>query len=571
MRRPGTFAARATGQYRARDTLTYLGLRYYLENTAASSDRWVGEVATSLVRQRNVAPYHRAYHFKELGGDGEVQRRELMLPAPNEALAEAFLIDSCATRGGHFARNPNVFSYWPSKFGDRKGVFFDYVIGLKDRHAAITSACHQSDDVTVCFRDIKRFYPSLRIENARRAWKSACEVSGLDRSHQELGDKLLNDHAFAGAGHLLTGPMFSHFIGNLYLRPLDERMREGPAQYVRYVDDVTLIGSRDSVRSSLAILQEEIDKLELTLHGSDSPKSLTVSKNEWLLGENDYGSDSPWMYLIGDIKKFLLWYPESTEALRDAMVAEDLRLPLPDYSVVVRESSHVERALRLMGWGKYRKGVQGLKLIDLVVRAKELRASMDRELVQTLEKLGNSRGYSAKRLVTRCRYLAGRLIYIAESDRLGELSHDMRSIPDLTFHAAVAHAVSSRNVDELVDMGVNAAQAASQPLRASARTVSLTRPIEEPWQLQVTSILAVNGLHVDSNQAVRIADPLHRFATQGVTIDLMKHEDAYVRELACLHGLQDGTRHQSMMETAFDPAQDIVLDAIEQARGSLSI
>lgn len=195
---------------------------------------------------------------------------------------------------------------------------------------------------------------------------------------------------------------------------------------------------------------------------------------------------------------------------------------------------------------------------------------MDRELIQTVEQLGRIRGYSAKRLLTRCRYLAGRLIYIAESGRLAELSHSMRSMPDLTFQAAVAHAVSSRSVDELVDMGVNAAQAASQPLRASARTVSLKRPIEQPWQLQVINILAVNGLHIDSTEALRTNDPLHRFATQGVTGDLMRHENAYVRELACLHGLQDGTRHQKMMETAFDPAQDIVLDAIEQARGSLS-
>lgn len=384
MRKPGTFAARATGQYRARDTLTYLGLRYYLDNSAATSDRWVSEVAASLVRQRNVAPYHRAYHFKEVSGDGELQRRELMLPAPNEALVEAFLIDTCAMQGGPFARSPNVFSYWPSQPGDRRGVFVDYIVGLKERYAAITNACHRAHDVTVCFRDIKRFYPSIRIVNARRAWQSACEVAGLDRAHQELGDRLLADHAIAGNGHLLTGPMFSHFIGNLYLRPLDERMLEGPAQYIRYVDDVTLVGSRDAIRISLAILQEEIDKLELALHDSDSPKSLEVSKQDWLLGENDYGKDSAWMYLIGDIKKFLLWYPESTEALRAAMVAEDLRLPIPDYSIAVRESSYAERALRFIGWGKYRDGVQGLKLRELVTRAKELRVTIDQELIRVL-------------------------------------------------------------------------------------------------------------------------------------------------------------------------------------------
>lgn len=570
MRQPGTLATRATGQYRSRDTLTYLGLRYYLANNAATADRWVGEVATKLVRQRSNAPYHKAYHFKELSG-GEVQRRELMLPGPNEALAEAFLIDACATQGGPFARDQNVFSYWPSQVGDRKGVFVDYMVGLKERHAAITNACNQAHDTTVCFRDIKRFYPSLRIENVLRAWQSACEVIGLDHAHKELGDRLLADHALAGGGHLLTGPMFSHFIGNLYMRPLDERMRQGPAQYVRYVDDVTLVGPPDAIRTSLIILEEEIDKLELTLHGSDSPKSLEISKQDWLLGENDFQGDSPWMYLIGDIKKFLLWYPESTEALRAAMVAEDLRLPIPDYSVVVRESSHVERALRLMRWGRYREGVQKLKMGELVTRAKELRVSMDRELMQTLEQLGNSCGYSAKRLLTRCRYLAGRLIYISESGRLGELSSTMRALPDLTFQATVAHAVSSRNVDELVDMGVNAAQAASQPLRASARTVSLTRPIEQPWQHQVATILATNGLHIESSKALPDTDPLYRFATQGVTLDLMKHENAYVREISCLHGLHNGTRHQQMMETAFDPAQDIALDAIDQARASLSI
>lgn len=570
MHQPGTLATRATGQYRSRDTITYLGLRYYLANTAATADRWVGEVATKLVRQRSNAPYHKAYHFKELSGR-EVQRRELMLPGPNEALAEAFLIDACATRGGPFARDPNVFSYWPSQAGDRKGVFVDYIVGLKERHTAITSACHQAHDATVCFRDIKRFYPSLRIENVLRTWQSACNTIGLDQSHKELGDRLLADHALAGDGHLLTGPMFSHFIGNLYMRPLDERMRQGPAKYIRYVDDVTLIGPPNAIRTSLTILEEEIDKLELTLHGSDSPKSLEISKQDWLLGEKDYQGDSPWMYLIGDIKKFLLWYPEYTETLRAAMVAEDLRLPIPDYSIVVREASHVERALRLMRWGKYREGVQELKMGELVTRAKELRFSMDSELMQTLEQLGNSSDYSAKRLLTRCRYLAGRLIYISESDRLGELSNSMRSLPDLAFQAAIAHAVSSRNVDELMGMGVNAAQAASQPLRASARTVSLTRSIEQPWQHQVATILAVNGLHIESSEALPNADPLYRFATQGVTPDLMRHENAYVREISCLHGLHNGTRHQQMMETAFDPAQDIALDAIDQARASLSI
>ena len=35
----GLLAIRATNQYRRRDVLAYLGLRYYLDNSAARSDR----------------------------------------------------------------------------------------------------------------------------------------------------------------------------------------------------------------------------------------------------------------------------------------------------------------------------------------------------------------------------------------------------------------------------------------------------------------------------------------------------------------------------------------------------
>jgi hypothetical protein len=39
--RPGILAVRAVNQYRRREVFAYLGLRYYLENTAARSDTWI--------------------------------------------------------------------------------------------------------------------------------------------------------------------------------------------------------------------------------------------------------------------------------------------------------------------------------------------------------------------------------------------------------------------------------------------------------------------------------------------------------------------------------------------------
>ena len=46
--RYGVLATRALNQYRRRDVVAYLGLRYYLENTAASTDLWATDVAVDL-------------------------------------------------------------------------------------------------------------------------------------------------------------------------------------------------------------------------------------------------------------------------------------------------------------------------------------------------------------------------------------------------------------------------------------------------------------------------------------------------------------------------------------------
>ena len=87
--RPGILAVRAVNQYRRRDVIAYLGLRYYLENTAARSDIWASEVTTDLVLTRTNTPYFQAKHFKEKTELGNVIHRPIFLPGANEALAEA--------------------------------------------------------------------------------------------------------------------------------------------------------------------------------------------------------------------------------------------------------------------------------------------------------------------------------------------------------------------------------------------------------------------------------------------------------------------------------------------------
>ena len=59
--RPGILSVRSVNEYRRRDSIAYLGLRYYLDNKAARSDCWAREVATDLVLTRTESPYFRIF------------------------------------------------------------------------------------------------------------------------------------------------------------------------------------------------------------------------------------------------------------------------------------------------------------------------------------------------------------------------------------------------------------------------------------------------------------------------------------------------------------------------------
>lgn len=118
--RPGVLAVRAINQYRRRDVLTYLSLRYYLDNSAARTDLWAETVATDLLLGRTDLPYLRVHHFKETDGVGKHTHREIHLPGANEALAEAALLAECSKHQEVFANPPFVHSYQLNRGDDRK-------------------------------------------------------------------------------------------------------------------------------------------------------------------------------------------------------------------------------------------------------------------------------------------------------------------------------------------------------------------------------------------------------------------------------------------------------------------
>ena len=220
-------ALKALNQYRRRDILPYLGLRYYLANSVGKKNRWIDEVCIRLATVSNDSNYFKTYHFKDFA-DGVYKHRDMYLPAPNEALAEVALLTEIV-KYKSFKPQACVYSYILTDNNDTGGVFKPYFTGFKNRHCSIADACKSNADGFVLYTDIKKFYPSIKASDAFSAWERACSCSTLDSRYVKLGENILKKQKVASktddtGNGILTGPLFSHVIANLLLDPIDTKM-----------------------------------------------------------------------------------------------------------------------------------------------------------------------------------------------------------------------------------------------------------------------------------------------------------------------------------------------------------
>jgi hypothetical protein len=576
--RPGVLAVRAVNDYRRRDVFGFLGVRYYLDSIAAQTDDWARRVSISLVMTRSQPGYFNAEHFKEHVEGGRIEHRAMFIPGPNECLAEAALLAECAKHPKVFGNPECVCSYALSDPDSRGGTFYPYTTGLRKRQAAIAKACEAVPNGIVRYTDIKKFYPSVAIELARTAWDEHCSEARLSDTWHQLGAKLIEGYGTSGVQAkpaLLTGPMFSHILANLVFRQIDRELSADlPVRYLRYVDDITLVGGRADVARSLAIVKERVSSLGLTLHEDDSPKNLEAPCSAWLESRDDFAKERggvSWMRLIGNLKRYLLQNPDQREVLHEALLSEGLRLPVRDYSSVVREQDFARHILRLAPWNWFRRKTQQLSLPGIVELAKRLRDRLDGEFQQLFEDAVILTGYERKRRLSKLRYCIARLIYLSPDDRLQSLADIMGAMPELFFHAQVMYAVASRKIDRILAMGTNAAQATAQPLRAAGATAISTSSVFQKAKEQSLAVFLMNGVAVERPNPAQVPESeLIRFAANGPDKSMMKNASPFLREIACLHGLSPEPRHIEMFDRAFDEDESLTMDAVTQLQQSIT-
>jgi len=498
------------------------------------------------------------------------------LPGPNEALAEAALLNECSQHPRAFQTLPCVFSYRFAPPNSPAGIFETYFSGFRERHAAVANACKQNVNATVLYTDIRRFYPSISTASAETAWARACDAVNLSSKFRQLGQKMLNDHGAVAAGiencmGLLTGPMVSHLIGNLVLREIDVRMNEAMlGNYFRYVDDIILTGEEAKVSEGRRRLSDLLEAQGLRLH--ESGKDFRVSGSDWLAGEHDFADDGyrpNWMAVVRGLKELLLGKPDVRGELMRAFTAQEMRFPLPDFSESVMEASYLKKLVRRLRYSVARLQARGVRVTGLLHDAVVVRDAYAHALREHLVGASELHGYARKRRIPKLRFFAGRLTYLATPQMLLEFSASLRVLPELRLIAEIFKTVATEDATGLLSFGINAVQAAAQVLRISNRPVRCRPAAWGIAEMQGLAILRLNGVTTDTGDDFNVpVDELNRFALWDQGNALMNSEDPFIRELACLHGVDDGRRHASVLDSAFDREEQLAFDAIAQLQPS---
>lgn len=320
-------------------------------------------------------------------------------------------------------------------------------------------------------------------------------------------------------------------------------------------------------------LEGRLDEFGLRMHGRNSEKYLEVSSRDWLEGEHDFAEGNvsghpSWKTLIGDLKRFLVLSPDRREDLIAALKSEDIRLPVPDYAVAVSERGYRERFKVLLkaGWRKLRQPPPSIR--DLVGQAALIREASFSEASDLLERMQSADAFLKKRLLPKIRYRFGRLAYLGQRHQLKDLAKRSSGFQALTFQRVVAAAIGSNDVGEILGYGANAAQAVAQPLLMQDRKLVISSAPTEKIGMQSAAVLQMNGVVAAGAGLGEQASKLLRFADRGSNRQVMRSGEPWLREVSCLHGISEIPRHQAVLATAFDEAEDIVLDAIEQGHQS---
>lgn len=562
--RSETIATKAINNYRKRDIIAYLSLRYYLDTTASKTDVWAKEVAVNLSIKNEKLNFLKTKHFKSFTNN-KIKQRTIYVPGPNDIIAESVLINECSNFI-EFHSSKSVYSYLLVS-DEEDSIYKHYMHGWKERYNSIKEACENNTSQEVIYFDIKSFYPSISLKLAKDKWLETCGKTKINESIKRLGltflskyDKVQSD---SGKKGLLVGPMFSHLIANLILNEVDEKMESiTNNKYWRYVDDIVIIGTSEEVKEYAKRLTELLGELKLDLHEED--KIFNISTKEWLLNSIAINQElsKKWMEQIVMLKQFIIDSPDQIDDLNQQFVENNIRIDIPSVAEDIRLKSR--KNSRLEEWFGNLIGNRKLSEIEIVDNFKDLN-NYYLELFNAKVDLKVENVLGIKSHQTLLRYLVGRLIFLSSEEDLKIVSSRISNIPELKLQYEIIKAIISLDITMILKLGSNAAQAAAQVIKIKSKVVKCN--ISEPnvYEIQGLSIFKFHGISIDFIKETRVEEPLFKFASGNIKAS-KNIDDQFLIEFGALHGNTE-SKHEETLDSLFNENESFVLDALESDYG----
>ncbi len=565
-------ALRALNEYRRVSPFTYLALRYTLLSTAAQNDRWAKEIAPEILHRRDGPAYLLSRQFKGTKEGGSLEYRDIHFPCANEVLAEAALLAHCAKAGGPFSPTDDVFSYHLAPASSGEGSFKAYFKLFTARQAAIAKACRQWPSGIVLYADIRRFYPSVSLVRANTAWLRACAKAHIEDKWRLLGTRLIAEQRAVSKG-LLVGPVFSHVLGNLVLLEFDEKMRSKyPNRYFRYVDDIALVipeGERDV---ALTFIRGQLKRIKLRLNPE---KTCHLSAREWQRaaryqaldydGEVNRTDDKHWMGFVDRLKCYLIANPNDGVALARLLHDSGVRISIPHYLSTVQDAGYVRRFGRRIQSKSFQKSIAETTIQTIVSEAKALGVLYRQEYEQLWQAFNAADSMKRKWLISRLRYVLGRLILIAPEDDLNIYASELETQEDLAEYAAIFKALTTRDVSDLLRFSGKVNAGAGQALATMRRPVKCAPTRWSREAIEGYLILRLLGVDLAAELPRTVDRQCHVRFTNGVhdKHEWLKAPNGYLQELLALSGETTLERHRSLFQEPADPDERWVLFADE--------
>ena len=553
-------AVRTLNEARRLDPLAYLSLRYTLDGKISQNNRWAREVAPIVVHRNSEPGFVKTRLFKQVDKNGKPEFRTVFMPGGPQLLAEAALIDACSRTGPAFKPGKGIYSYRFAKRYSADGIFTPYFELFSERQTAIGAACKRRPDDWVLYADIKKFYPSITSGRIATAWRDTCDNSGISTHWKAFGHELIERQFTLGEG-LLIGPMFSHLLGNILLRDLDEKMRSAfPSRYFRYVDDFALVIPKEKKNESLKILRRELAGLGLRLNRN---KIFFMKAATWK--ENapfqmaDYTDepigDHTWMRFIDNLKCYLMAHPEQRDDVAANFRDAELRIPIPRYEAATHEKTYGNRFLERLQSGFFVERVSGLTARALVAEGQQLRQRYLSEFEVLWPEYTTTEGLHRRWKLSRVRYLIGRLLLTGTMEQVGKLSRIIAPEPEVAEYSAMLSTLVNGDAEVLLPFGWKVAAAAAQPLAAAGIRL---RCQPKRWQreaLEAYTALCVAGVEVDAELSAHALKQHRIMAVHGGYDSGLwaKTKDPFYREFFALARGNSFAEHKQKIQTPLDP------------------